>query len=166
MPQLPTPQPRRRRACSRRKPPRLPADTAGKRAADAYLSIGEAFGGWPHDAALAALLVRARFLPHRRALAAELTAFALGSADCLANFWRCREPHCVITGAGWAALAAFTGAELRLGRSLIHRSEPLIFLGILAAGYGFQASCRARTGSDALRRPAPTDARSQARDPR
>jgi hypothetical protein len=153
--------PRSERVCWRRKPPRLPADTTGKRAADAYLRISGAFGGWPYDAVVAALPIRARFLPGRRALAADLAAFVLGSGDCLANFWRCREPHCVITGTGWAALAAFTGVELGLGRSLIQNTEPLIFGSVLAVGYGFQASWRARTGSNALRRLSITDARSQ-----
>jgi hypothetical protein len=42
--------------------------------------------------------------------------FLTYSAYCLANFARCREAHCIVTGLGWGALGvvALVGAVLRL----------------------------------------------------
>jgi hypothetical protein len=136
----------------RRKPPSLPRTTPSQRAADAYLRVAEAYGGWPHVAVIVALFILAGFLPARGELGADAAAFAWAGVYCLANFWRCREPHCVITGIGWGLLLAFTIAELILGHSLIGGTEPLVFLGILLLAWAFETAWRAKTGSYALRR--------------
>jgi hypothetical protein len=79
---------------------------------------------------------------------------AVAGAYCLANFWHCRETHCAVTGPGWA-LAAVLGfaAALAPGASLSWygvRVEALVFVVILAAGYGFECLVAARTGHRAL----------------
>lgn len=136
----------------RRKPPSLPPHTTRQRAADAYLRVAEAYGGWPHVAVIVGLFILAGFLPARGELGVDAGAFAWASAYCLANFWRCREPHCVITGIGWTALLVFTMAELILGDSLIGGTEQLVFLGILVLACTFETAWRSKTGTYALRR--------------
>lgn len=140
------------------KPPSLPPNTAAKRAADTFVRIGDVYGIWGLVAVTAAMFTLSGFLPTRGSLAVDVAAFALGGAYCLANFWRCREPHCVISGIGWSALAAFTAVEVALGRSLINGYEQLVFLGILVLAVAFEATWRVKTGTNALHRP-PTEQR-------
>lgn len=135
----------------RRKPPSLPSTTAAQRAMDRFVRIGDAYGGWLLVAVVVVLFVLGGFLPIRGELAADVAASAIGGAYCLANFWRCREPHCVVTGIGWAGLTVFAVVELFLGRSLIGGFEQMVFLGILVIAIVFEAVWRATTGSNALR---------------
>ena len=58
-------------------------------------------------------------------LLVEAGFFTVAGAYCLANFARCREAHCIVTGIGWSGLAL--------------------------AGHGFEAVWWARRGSNALR---------------
>ena len=79
---------------------------------------------------------------------------AVAGTYCLANFWHCRETHCAVTGPGWA-LAAVLGfaAALAPGASLSwYRGnvETMVFVVILAAGYGLEYVMAARTGRRAL----------------
>ena len=81
---------------------------------------------------------------------------AVAGTYCLANFWHCRETHCAVTGPGWA-LAAVLGfaAALAPGASLSwYRGnvETMVFVVILAAGYGLEYVVAARTGRRALGR--------------
>ncbi|MGH9057468.1 MAG: hypothetical protein ACRDYY_16665 [Acidimicrobiales bacterium] len=73
---------------------------------------------------------------------------------CLANFWCCRETHCVVTGGGWTALALLglaAGVIPGDALSFVHIGVVVaVYLVILAAGYGFQAVMAARTGSHSL----------------
>src|SRR6266542_7089422 len=69
---------------------------------------------------------------------------------CGLNFWRCRHAHCVITGAGWLALAVFTFVEAGLGRSLIGGNEPPVFLVVLGTGLVFEAAWYLARGSNAV----------------
>lgn len=63
--------------------------------------------------------------------------FAAFSAYCLANFARCREAHCIVTGLGWGALAivAFVAAVAHLDWF-----GPIwnIFLIVFVIGHGFE----------------------------
>lgn len=73
---------------------------------------------------------------------------------CLSNFWHCRETHCAVTGPGWT-LAAVLGfaAALAPGASLSWyrvNVEAIVFVVILAAGYGLEYLVVARTGRRAL----------------
>lgn len=146
----PAPTGRPVRVCCRVKPASLPADTAGRRVADAAVRLGDVGGGWLLVGVIVGLFVLSAFLPVRGALALDVAAFALGAGYCLLNFWRCREAHCVVTGVGWAALALFTAVELVRGASVVGGLEQLVFLGILVVAFGFEAAWRARTGTNAL----------------
>jgi hypothetical protein len=73
---------------------------------------------------------------------------------CLANFWHCQETHCVVTGPGWT-LAAVLGfaAALAPGAALSWyrvNAAAMVFMVILAAGYGLEYLVAARTGRRAL----------------
>ena len=79
---------------------------------------------------------------------------AVAGTYCLANFWHCRETHCAVTGPGWT-LAAVLGfaAALAPGASLSWyrvNVEAIVFVVILAAGYGLEYLVAARTGHRAL----------------
>jgi hypothetical protein len=81
---------------------------------------------------------------------------AVAGSYCLANFWHCRETHCAVTGPGWtlAALLGFAAA-LAPGASLAwyrESVEAIVFVVILAAGYGLEYVVAARTGRRALGR--------------
>ena len=79
---------------------------------------------------------------------------AVAGTYCLSNFWHCRETHCAVTGPGWT-LAAVLGfaAALAPGASLSWyrvNVEAIVFVVILAAGYGLEYLVVARTGRQAL----------------
>ena len=79
---------------------------------------------------------------------------AVAGSYCLANFWHCRETHCAVTGPGWA-LAAVLGfaAALAPGASLSWyrvNVETMVFVVILAAGYGLEYVMATRTGRRTL----------------
>jgi hypothetical protein len=73
---------------------------------------------------------------------------------CLANFWGCRETHCVITGAGWTALGLLgLAAGVASGGALgWFRVDVLAvaYLVILGGGYAFEATVAMRSGHDSL----------------
>lgn len=126
--------PRGRRAWG---PPVLPADTPVKRRVDHLLPRS----GWPAVAyfgAVIGLLGLAQSLPAPAYLVVDAVAFLAGGSWCALNFWRCRQAHCLITGAGWLLLALFAGAEAGLGHSVIGGDEQLAFLGILTVGVVFE----------------------------
>ena len=79
---------------------------------------------------------------------------AVAGTYCLSNFWHCRETHCAVTGPGWT-LAAVLGfaAALAPGASLSWyrvNVEAIVFVVILAAGYGLEYLVAALTGRRAL----------------
>jgi len=81
---------------------------------------------------------------------------AVAGSYCLANFWHCRETHCAVTGPGWTLTAALGfAAALAPGAALSWyrvNVETLVFVVILATGYGLQCVVAARTGRRALGR--------------
>jgi hypothetical protein len=89
-------------------------------------------------------------LPIRAGLALGAIATLAASTYCLLNFWRCREAHCIVSGTGWTLLALFEFAELGVGRSLIDRSEGLVFLIVLGLAFAFEAVWRLRYGTNAV----------------
>ena len=131
-------------------PPRRPADTASKHLVDLVLPTGAAER--VYFVVVAALVIAAPFLPTRPGLAVGALAAVAGSVWCLANFWRCREAHCVITGAGWGGLFALQIVELGIGRSLIHGAESSAFVGILVIGLLFECCWQVAFGTNALTR--------------
>lgn len=137
-------------ACS---PPRLPADSTSKRLVDRLQPTG--WSQWLFFAAVGALVIAAPFLPTTPGLAVGAVASFAASAWCLANFWRCREAHCIITGAGWVALFFLQLVELGMGRSVIHGTESSVFLAILVIGLVFECCWQAAFGTNAMGRRAP-----------
>ena len=90
----------------------------------------------------------------RGGVAIASVCVAVAGSYCLANFWHCRETHCAVTGPGWA-LAAVLGfaAALAPWASLSWYRvsvEAVVFVVILAAGYGLEYVMAARTGRRAL----------------
>ena len=130
-------------------PPDLPADTAAKRVVDRLLPRA----GWPACAyfmAVAALWTLASHLASRPSLVVAGMASLAGGTWCGLNFWRCRHAHCAVTGAGWLALAGFTGAEAILGHSVIGGFESIVFLGTLGGGVVFEAGWNVARGGPAV----------------
>jgi hypothetical protein len=128
--------------------PPLSADTRAKRIADRVLPKGIA--QWVYFAIVAAGVSVAPTLPLRPGLGLALAATTAASWWCLVNFWRCRGAPCVVSGVGWAALAALELVELSLGRSFLFGSEGLFFIAILVVALAFEGVWRARHGSSAL----------------
>jgi hypothetical protein len=78
----------------------------------------------------------------RAGVAVASTWVAIAGTYCLANYWHCRETHCAVTGPGWT-LAAVLGfaAALAPGAALAWYGvsvETIVFVVILAAGYGLE----------------------------
>jgi hypothetical protein len=92
-------------------------------------------GCWAIPIALGVFLVSRAIGPAGLFLAGLY--FGAYSAYCLANFARCREAHCVITGAGWGILAivALVAAVTQLDwLSPIWNAFLIVFL----FGHGFE----------------------------
>ena len=131
-------------------PSRLRADARSKHLVDLVLPAGAVER--VYFVVVGALVIAAPLLPTRAGLAVGALAALAGSAWCLANFWHCREAHCVITGAGWGALFALELVELGIGRSLIHGTESSAFVGILVIGLLFECWWQVAFGTNALTR--------------
>jgi len=76
--------------------------------------------------------------------------FLFAGTYCLANFARCREAHCIVTGLGWSALSV-AGVVAVLAQRDIRGGAWLAFLVIAVVGHGFEAVWKASHGSNALR---------------
>ena len=98
----------------------------------------------------------------RAGLAIASVWVAIAGLYCLANFWHCRETHCAVTGPGWT-LAAVLGfaAALAPGTGLSWyrvNVAAVVFVLVLAAGFGLEWLVAARTGRRTLgRRRAPRE---------
>ena len=80
----------------------------------------------------------------------EAVFFLVAATYCLANFARCREAHCIVTGVGWSALAV-ASVVAALAQRDIRGGAWLAFLVIAVVGHGFEAVWKASHGSNALR---------------
>ena len=83
-------------------------------------------------------------------LLVEGAFFLIFGTYCLANFARCREAHCIVTGLGWSALAIVSVGAVAVGHD-IRGGAWTAFLVIALAGHGFEAIWKARHGSNVLR---------------
>ena len=104
--------------------------------------------------ATVALFAAAAVVGRRTGVAIASAWVAVAGTYCLANFWHCRETHCAVTGPGWT-LTAMLGfaAALAPGTALSWyrvNVETLVFVVILAAGYGLECLVAARTGRRVL----------------
>ena len=74
---------------------------------------------------------------------------------CLLNFLRCRETHCAVTGPGFLLAAALGFAAALVPGSVLSGyrtgTEAVVYLVVLAAGYGLEQAVAARTGHRVLR---------------
>lgn len=76
--------------------------------------------------------------------------FCVYSAYCLANFARCREAHCIITGLGWGALGVVALVAAVMQLDWLH---PIwnAFLIVAVLGHGFELIWAATRRTHALR---------------
>lgn len=132
-------------------PPDLPSDSPAKRRVDRYLPR-TGLAVFVYFAAVAALVNVAHLLGPRLELLTLTVAGVAGGGWCALNFWRCRHAHCLITGGGWLALAAFTAVEAGIGHSLVGRTESIVFVAVLAAGLLFECGWAVIRGTNAVRR--------------
>jgi hypothetical protein len=74
---------------------------------------------------------------------------------CLLNFLYCRETHCAVTGPGFLLTSALGFAAALLPGSALSwyrtGTEAIVYLVILAVGYGLEQAVAARTGRRILR---------------
>ena len=132
-------------------PPASPAGSTFERLLDAYTSLTAPFirGCWVF-VTVAAVAAISTLLGAVGGLVVEAAFFLLTGTYCLANFIRCREAHCIVTGVGWsvlalaAATAAVTGRDVRSGAWIA-------FLALAVLGHGFEAIWKLVHGSNALR---------------
>ncbi len=91
----------------------------------------------------------------RAGLAIASTYVTVIGTYCLLNFLRCRETHCAVTGPGFLLTAALGFAAALVPGSALSRyrtgTEAIVYLMILAAGYGLEQAVAARTGRRVLR---------------
>jgi hypothetical protein len=140
-----------RRALAGWSPPDLAADTPVKRRADRLLPRS----GMSALACFALVVVLFNLAPHlpvRTGLAVDGLAVLAGGAWCALNFWRCRHAHCLVTGAGWLALAVVAFAGAIAGHSLISGYEQPVFLVVLGVALAFEAAWRCARGTNAVGR--------------
>ncbi|HEY3869110.1 MAG TPA: hypothetical protein VGM10_12200 [Actinocrinis sp.] len=131
-------------------PPPLSADTPLKRRLDRSLPRT----GLPMVAffvVVAVLVGLAPSLSTRAGLLVNGAAALAAGGWCALNFWRCRHAHCLVTGAGWSALALLSLGEAVRGSSLIHGDEGLLFLAVLVAGLVFEGVWFLARGTNAVR---------------
>jgi hypothetical protein len=119
-------------------PPSLPADSDLKRRVD-RIRLGN-LAAVSVVVVVVGLLSLAAHLSVRPALVVDGLAGLAAGGWCSLNYWRCRHAHCLVTGPGWLAFAAFALVEAGLGHSLIAGYEQPVFLGILAVAVAFEIS--------------------------
>jgi hypothetical protein len=83
-------------------------------------------------------------------LLVEAAFFLVAGTYCLANFARCREAHCIVTGLGWSALAIAAAAAALAGKDT-RGGDWVAFLVVAVAGHAFEAAWTAARGTNALR---------------
>jgi hypothetical protein len=76
--------------------------------------------------------------------------FVAYSTYCLANFARCREAHCIITGTGWGVLGVVGLVAAVMHLDWLH---PIwnAFVIVAVAGHGFELLWAATRGTHLLR---------------
>lgn len=89
-------------------------------------------------------------LPSRYAMLPAVVYFLILGGWCSLNFARCREAHCLITGAGFAALAI--AALVAVGiHAHWYNLLSLMILPLLIAGLAFEVVWTSRHGENAVR---------------
>jgi hypothetical protein len=105
-------------------------------------------------AVIVAVFLVAAGIGGRPGVAVAAVWLVVSGTYCLANFFCCREAHCVVTGSGWTAFGLLTLViALIPGGWLgwLHvEVVVLTYLAVLGAGYGFEGVVASRTGRAAL----------------
>jgi len=132
-------------------PPASPATSAFERTLDAYTSLTAPYvrGCWVF-LTVAVVVAAGSLLGAVLGLVVQSAFFMVIGAYCLANFARCREAHCIVTGVGWAALAVAGVTAAVMGRD-VRTAAWIAFLVIFVLGHGFEAIWKSVHGSNALR---------------
>jgi hypothetical protein len=89
-------------------------------------------------------------LPSRYAMLPAAVYFLVLGGWCSLNFARCREAHCLITGAGFDVLALAALAAFGLDRHWYNLLS-LLILPVLVAGFSFEVVWTSRHGDNAVR---------------
>jgi hypothetical protein len=89
-------------------------------------------------------------LPSGYAMLPAVGYFLALGGWCSLNFARCREAHCLVTGAGFDALAVTALVAVGLGRDWYTLLSVLI-VPVLVGGFVFEAVWTSRQGSNAIR---------------
>lgn len=133
-----------------RAPAAAPPRNGFERALDTYTSLTSPFlRGCVLFPVLAAVAFGSFRLGMPGGLWLAAAYFLVFGGYCLANFARCREAHCVVTGAGWSALAV-VGAWGALAGHDILGDLWNAFLIIAIIGYAFEGAWKAMRGTNAL----------------
>ena len=132
-------------------PPAAPPGNRFERALDIYTNMTAPFlRGCLVFVTVAAVWAASCALGRVGGLLLEAAFFLVAGTYCLANFARCREAHCIVTGIGWPALAIASVVGVLAERD-IREGTWLAFLVIALVGYAFEAVWKAGHGSNALR---------------
>jgi hypothetical protein len=89
-------------------------------------------------------------LPSRYAMLPAVVYFLILGGWCTLNFARCREAHCLITGAGFDALAVAAFVAVIIDGHWYNLLS-LMILPVLIAGFAFEVVWTSRHGENAVR---------------
>lgn len=118
--------------------------------ADRLLGGVQSIGNTGLLAVLLGAFFVASLLPDRIGVWIAVVLYLAVGLYCSVNFWRCREAHCVITGAGFTLLGLGLLAEALGVHTEIGEYNGPIALGVLAIAIAFEAAVRARHGTNAV----------------
>lgn len=132
-------------------PPGAPAGNRLERVLDAYTNATAPFlRGCCVFVTVATAWFASTLLGSVGGLYLEAAFFLVAGTYCLANFARCREAHCIVTGLGWSALAVIGAAAIAVSRD-VREDAWIAFLVLALVGHGFEAIWTMIRGSNALR---------------
>jgi hypothetical protein len=132
------------------RPPRLPGASRWHRSADRFLSGVQSICKMGLLAVVLGAFFVASLLPDRIGVWIAVVLYLAVGLYCSVNFWRCREAHCVITGAGFTLLGLGLLAEALGVHTPIGEYNGQILLGVLVVALAFEAVVRARNGTNAV----------------
>ena len=131
-------------------PPAGPARNPFERALDRYIALTAPFlQGCLVFLVVGAVAFASFQLGPVAGLALTAAYLTVHGTYCQANFLRCREAHCIVTGVGWAVLAVVAVGSALAGQDL-RREVWDAFLAVTIAGYSFELLWKAIRGSNAL----------------
>ncbi len=131
-------------------PEALPARNGFERLLDAYTGMAAPILRGCYSLFFAGAVFLASLLSGAPAgLWLSTVYFLAFAAYCLANFARCREAHCVVTGSGWALVGAASLVGALLGWPSLGEVW-IAFVVVAVLGHGFEGAWRAARGTNAF----------------